>query len=169
MIIWQIYSSDPDNADRLATIARWWQDLNQKEVTLAQRLLPENGNFQAIDWNQQKFDEKFTISQAQIRGITLYWQKSGLEVERNLTPRRLELDPNNQKLYIYPQSQQQLVVKVEIAEINYPTLELEDPLIVGTSIENKCILLLRDRTTKMQVKLVLNPQSLAQLLENLPR
>ncbi|MDJ0728159.1 MAG: hypothetical protein QNJ38_23935 [Prochloraceae cyanobacterium] len=174
MIIWQAYSNNPNNADNLAKIGQWWQDLNDKEVIFAHRPIPANGNLGDIDWNHQKFDEKFVICKAQIRGITLYWQKSAEKsadrnTERNLTPRRLELDRESQQLDIYPQSQDRLVVRVSTPEIAYQSVELENPLIVGTSVENKCILLLRDRIAKVQVKVTLNAESLAQLLENLPQ
>ena len=168
MIIWQQNSSNPDNADNLATIGQWWANLNGKNIDWRQRLIPASDNLDEIDWEPQKFDDKFVIKGSEVRGITLYWQKPDSEQERNLTPYKIQLDISAQKLYIYPQTQQQVVICVGTSEIIYQTIELEDPLIVGTSVEGKCILLLRDRQQQLQVKVILGSQSLAQLRESLP-
>ncbi|MGK7874562.1 MAG: hypothetical protein AB4426_15010 [Xenococcaceae cyanobacterium] len=167
-IIWQQNSSYPDNADNFATISQWWENLNGQEIAFAQRLIPTSGNLDEIDWESQRFDEKFALQMPQIRGITLYWQKPDSEEERNITADKLELDTARQQLYIYPQSQPQLVIRVGIPEIIYQTIELKDPQIAGTSVGENCILLLRDRQQQLEVKLTLSRKSLGQLLENLP-
>ena len=167
-IIWKTDSEDPNNADNLELIGQWWSKLNNCEIIMAQRLIPESGNLDAIDWEPQRFDEKLVFNQPQLRGITLYWQKLGEEDERNITARKLELDRALQQLYIYPQAQPQIVICVTKPGIAYQTIELRDPLIVGTVKEDSCILLLRDKQQQMQVKLILSTESLQQLRESLP-
>ena len=169
MIIWQQNTSDPNNPDNLAIIKQWWANLKGKEIAFAQRLLGETGNLKEIDWEPQKFDENFAIVAPEIRGITLYWQKPDSERERNLTPYKLALDITAQKLYVYPQTQQQVVIRVGTEEIIYQTVEIEDPLIVGTSTQDKYVLLLRDRQKQVQVKITLGSESLALLKKSLPQ
>jgi hypothetical protein len=167
-IVWQQDSSQPDNANNFAAIKQWWADLNAKEVAWQQRLIPESGNPDEIDWDSQRFDEKFALQLPEIRGITLYWYKLGSEGTRNITAKKLELDTARQKLYIYPLSQPQLVIRVGKPDIIYQTIELKDPLIAGTSVGDNCVLLLRDSKQQIEVKLTLNRTSLGKLLENLP-
>lgn len=168
-IIWQRDRENPENPEHLAVISQWWATLNGKEIAFAQRLIPESGNLNDINWETQRFDEKFAIEQPEIRGITLYWHKDGEEEERSITVRKLDFQPTRQCLDIYPQSQPQIVIRAIKLEIPYQTIELSDPLIVGTTKEDRCILLLRDIKQQLQVKLTLSPHSLQQLRENLPQ
>ncbi|AFY76411.1 MAG: hypothetical protein IGR93_01400 [Hydrococcus sp. C42_A2020_068] len=167
-IVWQQDSSQPDNANNFTAIKQWWAALNAKEVAWQQRLIPESGNPDEIDWDSQRFDEKFALQLPEIRGITLYWYKPGSEGTRNITAKKLELDTARQKLYIYPLSQPQLVIRVGKPDIIYQTIELKDPLIAGTSVGDNCVLLLRDSRQQIEVKLTLSRASLGKLLENLP-
>lgn len=169
MIVWQAHKPGSDQAENLAKISQWWSNLDSKEISWQQRVIPQNGQVREIDWQQMlKFDEKFIIKNPQLRGITLYWYKPDLELERNTTVDKLELDPVEQRLWLYPRTQSQLVICVTRLGVNYQTIELVDPLIAGTAAEDKCLLLLRDVGQKLQIKLILNRDSLVQLRENLP-
>jgi hypothetical protein len=167
-IVWQQDSKNPDNVDNFAFISQWWENLNAQEVAWQQRLIPESGNLDAINWEPQQFDEKFVLQLPEIRGITLYWYKPGVDAERSITARKLELDKTGQQLYLYPQSQPQLVIRIGKPKIVYQTIELKDPLIVGKSLGDNCLLLLRDPQQQIEIKLTLSRKSLGQLLESLP-
>ena len=167
-INWQAESNNADNADNLNKIRQWWTNLSGKEIAWQQRLIPPSGNIKELNWEPQRFDEKFTPQTIQMRGITLYWQKPGSEEERNITPNKLELDTGREKLYIYPQSQSQVVIRVGDPEIIYQTVELQNPQIAGTLVGDNCILLLRDPQQEIEVKLILSSTSLGKLRESLP-
>ncbi len=72
--IWQQGSSNPENPNYLATIREWWENLNGKEITWRQRIIPQSGEVGELDWEPQRFDEVFAIANPAIRGITLYWE-----------------------------------------------------------------------------------------------
>lgn len=167
-IIWQQDSSNPDNTENFAAIIQWWESLQGQEIAWQQRLIPASGNLDEINWEPQRFDEKFALQMPQIRGITLYWQKPDSDGERNITVSKLELKTARQQLYIYPQSQPQMVIRVGTPEIIYQTIELQDPQIAGTSAGENCLLLLRDPQQQLEIKLTLSRQSLGKLLESLP-
>lgn len=168
-ITWQQDSSNPDNGNNLSLISQWWEKLNLQEISWQQRIIPTNGDINEIDWNSQRFDEKLTLQRPQMRGITLYWCKSSLKEEQSTTPRQLTLDMTTGDLYIYPQSQPQLVIRVNKPQIIYQTIEVKDPLIVGNSLEDNYVLLLRDKQQKLQIKITLSQSSLSQLLNSLPK
>lgn len=168
-ITWQQDSNNPDNGKNLSLISQWWENLNLQEISWQQRIIPLNNNLDEIDWNSQRFDEKLTLQTPNMRGITLYWFKSSLKEEQNTTPRQLTLDIDKGDLYIYPQSQPQLVIRVNKPQIVYQTVEVKDPLIVGNSVGDKYILLLRDKQQQLQVKITLSQSSLSQLLNSLPK
>lgn len=168
-IIWQQSSSKPDNADNLAFISQWWSSLANKQVTLAQRLIPQNGEIEAINWENQRFDEVFALNSPQIRGITVYWRKSDTDQERSTTPQQLVLDPRRQQLYVFPQSQNQLVIRVGLPEISYETIEIANPQIEYKQASNaNYLLVLRDTTQQIEVKVALTPENLQQLKQQLP-
>lgn len=168
-IIWEQASNNPDNADNLAKIANWWSNLNGKNVEWKQRLIPSSGDLSEINWEEnQRFDEKFNLQLPQLRGITLYWRKDEVETERNITARRLELDSLQENLLIYPQSQPQVIIRVSFPQPTYKTIEIRNPQIVGKIIGDNCLLLLRDKQQKIEIKLLLDSQAIAQLKENLP-
>lgn len=168
-IIWQPESNNPDNPNYLALISQWWEKLDSQEILWQQRLIPPSEELTDIDWNQQGFDEKLSLKSPQVRGITLYWRKPTLKDEINTTPRKLILDINKGDLYIYPQSQPQLVIRVNKPQIVYQTIEIKDPLIVGNQAGENYILMLRDKEQQLQVKITLSPNSLRQLMDNLPQ
>ncbi|HHP7229291.1 MAG TPA: hypothetical protein ACFCUY_00355 [Xenococcaceae cyanobacterium] len=169
-IVWQQNSDNLQNADNLGAIGQWWSKLATQEITWQQRLIPEDQDITAIDWEtENNFDEKLILVQPQLRGITIYWSKNQQQQERNITVRKLELDTEQQKLYIYPQSQPQVLIRVGLAEIVYHTIELNNPSIVGGAVKKDYLLLLRDKTQKLEVKVTLSSDNLIKLLDSLKK
>jgi hypothetical protein len=167
-LLWQQNSDNPENGKNFATIQQWWASIKDKKIAWRQRLIPETGDVSELDWEPQRFDEVFKLQTPQIRGITLYWRKSDAEQERSTTPRKLELDTQRQQLYIYPQSQKELVIRVGIPEIVYQKIAITNPQWEGTRAGENHILTLRDNQQQLEVKLTLTPDNLAQLKEQLP-
>ena len=166
-LLWRQHSGDIDNADNLAAIAQWWADLQGKEIFWQQRLLTDGQDLTELDWQQQKFDEKFEIYEPQLRGITIFWRNHPTADERNITASQLNLDLNEQKLYIYPQSQSQVVICVSLPVIAYQQIGLVNPQIAASSNPEGCVILLRDKEQKLDVKINLNHQKMMQLLDSL--
>ncbi|ERN41140.1 hypothetical protein KR51_00024040 [Rubidibacter lacunae KORDI 51-2] len=167
-LTWQLDSARRDNGDNLTAIGQWWGSLHNQEVVLAQRLMPLRGAAADLDWNPQRFDERFVIHSPQLRGATLYWCKPSASEERNFSPHKLEFDSRRQQLYVYPRSQAQLVVRIELLRERYERLTFENPAIVGTTDGNTCILLMRDKDQHLEIKLVLDRDRLAMLRAALP-
>lgn len=168
-IIWQQGSNNPNNGENFNILCQWWGNLKGKQIAFAQRLVPNDNNIEAIDWENQRFDESFTIQTSEIRGITLFWYKLGEQNERNLTPQKLELDVNKQQLFIYPQSQSQLIIRVAIPQIKYQIIELNNPQIAANSVGGNCLFLLRDDQQQIEVKLNLAPDKQLYLLSLLAK
>ena len=165
-LIWQQQSSDSSKGENLAAIAKWWSELDNKEVIWQQRLISANDKLEDLDWELQKFDDKFVLSAPQIRGITLYWCNQAIE-ERNITPSKLYLNLSQQKLYIFPQSQSQVVISVSLPTTVYQKLNLLNPQVAATVKDGRGIILLRDATEKVEVTVTLNSTQIAQLLDRL--
>jgi hypothetical protein len=166
-LVWQSNSSDPSNADNLKAIAQWWSSLSDKEVHWQQRLIPANGDLQAIDWQPQKFDEKLVLQTPQLRGITIFWRNQKTADERNITPSKLQLDLTRQQLYVIPQSQSQVVIKISLPEIVYEKLNLLNPQVAATVRDNKGVILLRDEAQQLEITVTLDSVRLNQLLQRL--
>lgn len=166
-LVWQQNSSDPENGDNLDAIAQWWSDLAGSEIAWRQRLIPTSGDYLNLDWQPQKFDEKFTLQTPQLRGITLYWRNNKATDERNITPHKLHLNIAQQKLYIFPQSQSQVVINVSLPETVYQKFSLVNPQIAATNKNGGAVILLRDETEKLEVRVTLSPEKLNQLLDKL--
>jgi hypothetical protein len=162
-LIWQQNSTSPDSAESLAQIAQWWAGLDKQEVSWQQRLLTT----EELNWETQKFDEKFVIQAPQLRGITIFWRKLGITEERNITAAKLELDLDRSKLYIYPQSQAQVVICVSIPQIVYQTIEVNNPQIATMARGDGRLLLLRDTQQQLELKITLDRAKLAELINNL--
>ena len=126
-IIWQQSSTKPENPGNLALISQWWRSLANKEITFAQRMIPQSGEVDELNWEPQRFYQLFELKSPEIRGITLYLRKLDSDQERNTTPDQLVLDTRRQQLYIFPQSQKQLVIRVELPQITYETIEIKNP------------------------------------------
>jgi hypothetical protein len=158
-LIWELNRSHPDNGANLEIIQQWWCDLNDREIIFAQRLIPETNQVSDINWEAQRFDERATIQQARIGGITLYWRNPNSERERSLTPAKLELDRDRQQLYIYSQSQPNLVIRITKCEEVYQTYTLNSPKIAGAKMGDRHILLFQDDDQKLEIKLTLDRQN----------
>jgi hypothetical protein len=169
-IIWQQGSDNPENGNNFATIQQWWASLHDQKIMWRQRLIPQNQmeDVSALDWEPQRFDEVFKIQMPQIRGITLYWRKPDTNQERSTTPRKLELDKSKEQLYIYPQSQKELVIRVSTPERIYQKLALQNPQWQGTNVGENYILTLRDEQQKLEIKITLSPANLDELKGQLP-
>ena len=167
-IVWQQNSTKPENPSNFALISRWWTTLANKEIILAQRLIQQSGEVDELNWEPQRFDEVFELKNPEIRGITLYWRKPDSQQERNTTPHRLVLDIRRQQLYIFPQSQNQLVIRVELPEIPYQKIEMKNPQLEYSLAGQDHILTLRDAQQQIEVKVTLSPDNLSRLKDQLP-
>lgn len=159
-IIWQDGSSNPDNVTNLEMIREWWRSLSGQEIHWRQRLIPANGDVSQLDWQTQQFDESFLMVNSQLRGVTLYWFKPNQSQERNITPHKLELDSLHQILYIFPQSQSQIVIRVEQPQLQYQMIELNDP---DLAVGKNGTILIRDNQKLIEVKINLGLDKLTLL------
>jgi len=167
IIIWEQGSNNPENADNFEIIKQWFTNLNSKAITWKQRLIPPNGDVREIEWEAQRFDENFIIFNSDIRGITLYWQKPDSPQERNTTPSKLELNNLKQQLYIYPQSQKDVVIRLALPEIVYQKFPLINPHIEVSRLGENYVLLMRDEKQQIEVKVALTPEKINQLKQEL--
>lgn len=167
-ILWQQNSDNPENGDNFVKISKFWTSLNDRKIAWRQRLIPKSENSSEIDWEPQRFDEVFKLQSPQVRGITLYWRKPDTDQERSTTPYKLELDIQQLQLYIYPQSQKDLVIRVGIPEVVYQKTEITNPQWASSSSGDNHVLILRDKQQLIEVKLTLSPDNIAQLKEQLP-
>jgi hypothetical protein len=165
--VWQQGSSDPNNAAQFATIQQWWHSLNGQEITWRQRLLPQSGNVSDLNWESQRFDEVFIVHTPEIRGITLYYRKPDSSEERSTTPYKLELDQVRQQLYVFPQSQKELVIQIGLPKVNYQTVEVKSPQWETAVVGSDRVLTLRDEAQKLEIKITLTPDNLNQLKQSL--
>ncbi|MEG4090480.1 hypothetical protein [Microcoleus sp. Pol12B4] len=160
--VWQSGSSHPENADNLHNISEWWGNLNGKEISWVERLIPQIGGLSEIHWHPQRFDETFVIVNPEIREETLYWYKPDSPVQRNNTVDKLELDNLQQQLYIYPQLEAELVIRVGISEVKYQTLELNNPEI---ALGEDNMLLLWESDQELEIKIYFSQQNFDKLKE----
>jgi hypothetical protein len=167
LIVWQLGSSNPENAGNFSTISQWWAGLNGKEVHWRQRLLSPTGSASELDWEPQRFDEAFVIATPEIRGITLYYQKPGAQSERNTTPQKLELDTVRQQLYVFPQSQKEVAIRVGLPQVTYQKVKLVNPQAEIEAIAAGTVLTFRDESQLLEVQVQLSPEALAQLKQQL--
>ncbi|MFB2838817.1 hypothetical protein [Floridanema evergladense] len=166
-IIWEQGSNNPENADNFAIIKQWVANLNGKEILWKQRLLPPNGDVREIDWEAQRFDEKFIIFNSEIRGITFYWQKPDSPQERNTTPAKLELDTLKQQLYVYLQSQKDVVIRLALLERVYQKFQMINPQVEVNRLGENYVLIIRDEKQQIEVKVALTPEKITQLKEQI--
>jgi hypothetical protein len=165
--IWQQGSINSENPNNLAIIREWWQGLSGKEIFWQQRIVPESGEVNQIDWEKARFDEVFLITNPEIRGITLYWRKPDSPQERSTTPNKLMLDNLRQHLYIFPQSQKELVIRVGLPSIPYQTIEMRNPQYSYNYSGENHILNIRDAQQQLEVKVTLSSENLKQLMREL--
>ena len=168
-VTWYQDSGDPDSAAAFEQIRQWWEALNGKEVIWQQRMISGTADWSQIDWNSQRFDERFFVKNPTIRGITLYWTKaSQSDLEQNSTPHRLELDPEAQQLYVFPLSQQGLVLRVSLVQLEYRTLRLANPTIEHQVSQGNFILTLKDPNQLLAIQVTMNPETLLALKRQIP-
>lgn len=160
--VWQSGSNDPENGDKFDRISQWWGNLNGKEISWVERLIPQIGGLSEIHWHPQRFDETFVMVNPEIREDTLYWYTPDSPVQRNNTVDKLELDNVQQQLYIYPQLESELVICIGIPEVKYQTLELNNPE-VALGEDNILLLWAADR--ELEIKISLSPENIAKLKE----
>ncbi len=161
--VWQLGSNDPNNANAFDTISTWWSSTNAQDVTWKQRLIESNQEPDQLNWDLQRFDETFLINEAEIRGITLYWQKFGENEERSTTPKKLVLDQVHQCLYIFPQSQEGIVIQVGIKKVVYQTVELKLPTLSYVGFDNGGVLTLKDDSQQLEVKVLMRNEQIEEL------
>ena len=160
--VWLSGSNNPENADSLDNISQWWENLNGKEISWVDRLIPQIGGLSEIHWHPQRFDETFVIVNPEIREDTLYWYKRGSPVQRNNTVHKLELDNLQQQLYIYPRLESEMVICIGFPEVKYQTLELNNPEI---TLGGDNILLLWEADRELEIKISLSHENIAKLKE----
>jgi hypothetical protein len=168
-LTWYPGSSDPNAADTFQQIQQWWRSIQGKEIIWQQRMVQGTEDWRQLDWSSQRFDERFFITSPEIRGITLYWHKASQpDQEQSTTPQRLELDLLRQELYIFPKSQQGLVLRVQVAEPVYQTIALTNPAIAHQVNQGNYILSLTDETQKLILEVTLSPETLLELKRQIP-
>lgn len=165
--VWQQGSSDASNAEQFAAIQQWWASLSGKEIRWQQRLIPNNSDLTQINWEPQRFDETFVLTSPEIRGITLYWRKPDSTDERNTTPSKLELNGLQQQLYIYPQSQKNLVIRVALPQVVYQTVKISQPQLAITQVTGQTTLIVRDETQRLEIQVALTAEKRAELKQQL--
>ncbi|MFS8117392.1 MAG: hypothetical protein ACMG55_02715 [Microcoleus sp.] len=160
--VWESGSNNPENAENFDNIAEWWKNLNGKEISWVERLIPQIGGMSEIHWQPQRFDVTFVIVNPEIREDTLYWYKPDSPVQRNTTVQKLELDNLQQQLYIYPQLESEVVICIGFPEVKYQTLELNNP---EFALGEDNILLLWEAEQELEIKISLSTENLAKLKE----
>lgn len=169
-------SGNANDEENLAQIGDWWRSLANQRILWKQRPIPDSGIASEIDWDtNEQFDEQFVPPATDLRGITLYWQKtspdslvSSSDPERNLTPYSLTLDTANQHLYITPSSGRNYQIRVSSPRVVYQTINLNHPQISSLFKANgEAVLLLRDQSQKLEVKLNLSLSDRLDLLAKL--
>lgn len=166
-IVWQQESSSPSSANDFAAISQWWSGLAGQEITWRQRLVPESGNLSDLDWEPQRFDETVVMQSPNVRGITLYWRSPHLPDERSTTPYKLELDPIYQQLFIYPQTQRGIVIRVALPQVEYQKITIAQPQIAIRQLSGRSVLTIRDESQLLEVAVNLSPEAITILSEAL--
>ena len=166
--VWQYGSSNPENSNHFATISQWWHNLNGKEIFWQQRLITPTAEATNLNWEPQRFDEKFLVANPTMRGITLYWQKPDSPQERSTTAQKLELDQLHQQLYIFPQSQKEVVIRVELPQVAYQSVVMNNPQCQVTAKGDNYLLTFRDDRQKVVVEATLDSTQIGQLKQQLP-
>jgi hypothetical protein len=166
--VWYQGSTEPDALEQFQAIQTWWETLNGKEIIWQQRMLTGSEDPASLDWSTQRFDDRYVLLTPHIKGITLYWSKATEpDREQNSTPQRLELDPEQQNLYVFPQSQQGLVLRITLPQLVYQTITLKDPDISISTLDSYQILTFKDDNQRIKVQIALSPEAILGLKTNL--
>lgn len=161
-IVWQSGINNEENTDNLHSISQWWANLNGKKIVWVERMIPQIGGMSEIHWHPQRFDETFIIVNPEIRTDTLYWYKPNSAVERNSAVQKLELDNLQQQLYLYPQLESDVVIRIGIPEVKYQILEIKN-VEIGLGEDN--IMLLWDPEQELEIKIALSSENIVKLKE----
>lgn len=70
-------------------------------------------------------------------------------------------------MYIFPKSQNQLIIRVGLPEVSYETVEMTNPETECQQLDGKYLLTLRDPIGHIEVKVNLSPENLSQLKQTL--
>ena len=166
--VWYQGSTDPDALEQFQTIQTWWETLHGKEIIWQQRMLSDSEDLASLDWSTQRFDDRYVLLTPHIKGITLYWSKATEpDREQNSTPQRLELDPEQQHLYVFPQSQQGLVLRITLPQLVYQTIILKNPEISTAPLDNYQVLTFKDDNQRIKVQIALSPEAILGLKASL--
>jgi hypothetical protein len=163
IIAWQAQSSNPDNATNFGIIANWWKALDSKSMLWKQRLIPEKGE---VDWSPQRFDETIVFTKPEVRGLTFYWKAKDAEAEKNITPSKLEFNPTKQRLLLYPETQKDVMISVEIPGAIRESLQMKNPTWFSEQISNDVKqvtgyrLIIHDTTNLVEVEIEMDKGSL---------
>ncbi len=171
LIKWSVNSGDVDAEAKLMRIAEWWQNLAGQEIIWQQREVTASQSASDLDWQLQKFDERFYIQAPTLKGITLYWRKPDQppnQDDRNLTVSALELDLFNQTLIASPASGRNYLIKVTVPRVVFQKIELANPQIsVLRQPDGSVVLLCRDEVQKLEVQINLSAGSAIDLVAQL--
>lgn len=161
-IVWKSGINNQENTDNLHSISQWWTNLNRKQIVWVERMVPQIGGMSEIHWQPQRFDETFIIVNPEIRSDILYWSKPDSAVERNSAVQKLELDNLQQQLYLYPQLEPDMVIRIGIPEVKYQTLEIKN---VEIALGEDNIMLLWDPEQELEIKIALSSENIVKLQE----
>ena len=164
LVEWQQGSSAPQNSENFVQISQWWEGLANQEVFWQQRLIPESGKIEEIDWKTQDFDELKLLLTPQVRGLTFYWRQAEIADERGLTLRKVILDSGLNRVLLFSEAQSHLIIRVGRAPIVYQTIELVHPILAGKRVGDRGILLLRDQVQQIEITVTLDGSELKQIL-----
>lgn len=162
--IWQQGDPSPENQNNLEKICQWWFSLDGKKINWIQRMIPQSGSITEIHWTPQRFDESFILVKPEFAEDTLYWHIGDSEIKHNTMVAKLELDQLHQHFYIYPQTQTEVIIRIELAEIEYQTLNLNHPQVLLSPNQT---LTFRDPQQHLEVQISLTPQTWEQLKQYL--
>lgn len=168
-LVWYQGTTDVDGVATFAMIQDWWAGLSHKRIIWQQRLMGMATDPASLDWTAQRFDEQFTIVNSEIRGITLYWSKADDHSKvQNTTPQRLEFDLEKQQLYIFPVSQNDLVLRVTLPQKTLKTIRVMEPEFSVTVENGQGVLTFKSEADLLKVEVVLSSESLLAFKQKLP-
>lgn len=166
-LVWQYGSNSPENSSNLDEIRRWWGKLSGTEILWQQRMVPDSGSPDDLDWEPQRFDDRFALTDPELKGITIYWRKPDESELHNITASTLELDRDRQRLYVYPKSRPNVAIRVGVPELTYDTTELKATQVQCVTGDDKGLLVFRDENQLVEVKVKLDAKGLAALKSQL--
>lgn len=166
-LTWQYGSEHPENSANLDAIRQWWSKLSGKTVLWQQRIVPDGEDVEQLDWESQRFDERFAIAEPELKGITVYWRKPDEEAPHNITAGTLELETRQQQLFVYPKSRPNVAIRVSLPQVKFETVELTQPEVQCVANNEKGLLVFRDKSQLLEVKVKLDAVAIARLKEQL--